>query len=87
MAKGATVEVGGERSEGFYRPTVVTGVDHSMDLMTEETFGPVVPIMVVADEDEALRLANDTRFGLEELPAALAHLRKGRHFGKVVVEI
>jgi acyl-CoA reductase-like NAD-dependent aldehyde dehydrogenase len=43
---------------------VLVDVDHSMDCMTEETFGPTLPIMQVADEDEALRLANDSTYGL-----------------------
>ena len=48
----------------FYEPTVLAGVDHSMLVMREETFGPVVPVMAVRDADEALRLANDSRYGL-----------------------
>ncbi len=68
VSKGAKVLTGGGRVEVAGRPslqpTVLVEVDHSMDVMTEETFGPILPIMKVADEDEALRLANDTRFGL-----------------------
>jgi acyl-CoA reductase-like NAD-dependent aldehyde dehydrogenase len=66
-AKGATILVGGEADTGkglFYQPTVVTDVTHDMDLMSEETFGPVAAIMRVADEDEAVRLANDSKYGL-----------------------
>jgi acyl-CoA reductase-like NAD-dependent aldehyde dehydrogenase len=66
-AKGATILVGGESDTGkglFYKPTVVIDLTHDMDLMSEETFGPVVAIMRVADEDEAVRLANDSRYGL-----------------------
>lgn len=67
-AKGASVLVGGRRNPElrglYYEPTVVTGVTHDMALMREETFGPVIPIMRVADEDEALRLANDSAYGL-----------------------
>ena len=48
----------------FYEPTVLVDVDHSMAAMTEETFGPTLPIMKVADADEAVRLANDSPFGL-----------------------
>ncbi|MDQ6817236.1 MAG: aldehyde dehydrogenase family protein [Actinomycetota bacterium] len=48
----------------FYAPTVLTGVTHDMRLMQEEIFGPVLPIMVVDSEDEAVSLANDSRFGL-----------------------
>jgi acyl-CoA reductase-like NAD-dependent aldehyde dehydrogenase len=67
VEKGARVVTGGRLREGpgrFYEPTVLTGVDHSMECMTEETFGPTLPIMKVRDEEEALRLANDTRYGL-----------------------
>jgi acyl-CoA reductase-like NAD-dependent aldehyde dehydrogenase len=67
-AKGARILCGGKRvarTDGiFFEPTVVANVDHSMALMTEETFGPVVPVMRVGDADEALRLANETRYGL-----------------------
>jgi len=65
--KGAAIVVGGRRIEReglWFEPTVVIGVDHTMDLMTEETFGPVLPIMVVDSADEAVRLANDSRYGL-----------------------
>jgi acyl-CoA reductase-like NAD-dependent aldehyde dehydrogenase len=67
VEKGAEVATGGKASEGpgrFFQPTVLTNVDHSMEIMTEETFGPTLPIMKVRDADEALRLANDTRYGL-----------------------
>ena len=65
--KGADVLVGGKRGEGpgrFYEPTVLTGVDHSMRCMTEETFGPTLPVMKVGDAEEALALANDGPYGL-----------------------
>jgi acyl-CoA reductase-like NAD-dependent aldehyde dehydrogenase len=68
VAKGATVLTGGRsKVDGgrFYEPTVVVDVDHSMDLMREETFGPVVPIMKVADVEEGVRLANDSPYGLQ----------------------
>ncbi|WP_382303644.1 aldehyde dehydrogenase family protein [Herbiconiux sp. UC225_62] len=65
---GATVLTGGpsiEQGGGRYmRPTVVIDVDHSMRLMTEETFGPVMPIMPYDTLDEAVDLANDSDFGL-----------------------
>ena len=68
VARGATVLTGGKRvpiaGGVYFEPTVVTGVDHSMALMREETFGPVVPVMAVADVDEAVRLANDSIYGL-----------------------
>ncbi|HSV37461.1 MAG TPA: aldehyde dehydrogenase family protein [Nocardioidaceae bacterium] len=66
VAKGATVRCGGERILGgrFFQATVLTDVDHSMDVMMLETFGPVLPVMKVADADEAVRLANDSPYGL-----------------------
>ena len=68
VARGAVVRCGGElETHGgrrYLRPTVVTGVDHSMALMSVETFGPVIPIMVVGSLDEAVRLANDSEYGL-----------------------
>jgi len=67
-AKGARVLVGGKRRDlpggVFFEPTVLADVDHSMAIMQEETFGPVVPVMPVPGAEEALRLANDTRYGL-----------------------
>jgi acyl-CoA reductase-like NAD-dependent aldehyde dehydrogenase len=65
--KGARVLTGGKRRDGpgqWYEPTVLAEVDHTMKVMTEETFGPVIPVMKVRDADEAVRLANDTRYGL-----------------------
>jgi acyl-CoA reductase-like NAD-dependent aldehyde dehydrogenase len=66
--KGARVLVGGHgrRAEGrFFEPTVLVDVDHSMKIMRDETFGPTLPIMKVADSDEAVRLANDSPYGLQ----------------------
>jgi acyl-CoA reductase-like NAD-dependent aldehyde dehydrogenase len=67
-ANGATVECGGtiERLGGgaWLRPTVFTEVDHSMKIMTEETFGPIMPVMPVASTAEAVERANDTKYGL-----------------------
>ncbi len=64
-AAGARIVVGDEPAPGnFVRPTVVVDLNHSMDLMREETFGPVACIVPVADADEAVRLANDTPYGL-----------------------
>ena len=65
---GATILCGGMRRDDlggfFYEPTVITNVNHSMELMQNETFGPVMPIMVVDSEDEAVELANDSEYGL-----------------------
>lgn len=66
--KGARILVGGEKVKDvpgyFFKPTVLTGVDHSMKIMTEETFGPVLPIMSVSEAEEAVKLANDSDYGL-----------------------
>jgi acyl-CoA reductase-like NAD-dependent aldehyde dehydrogenase len=65
--KGARVLTGGEAVPGpgfFYAPTVLSDVDHSMVVMREETFGPVLPVMTVDSIDEAIRLANDSNYGL-----------------------
>jgi succinate-semialdehyde dehydrogenase/glutarate-semialdehyde dehydrogenase len=67
LARGAKALTGGSRLERdgyYYPPTVLTGVDHSMRVMREETFGPLLPIMVVKDADEAVRLSNDSDYGL-----------------------
>jgi acyl-CoA reductase-like NAD-dependent aldehyde dehydrogenase len=67
LSCGARALTGGARAEGagwFYPPTVLVDVDHSMRVMREESFGPVLPIMPVASVDEAIRLANDSEFGL-----------------------
>jgi acyl-CoA reductase-like NAD-dependent aldehyde dehydrogenase len=65
---GAIALTGGERVRDvagpFYPPTVLTNVTHEMDVMREETFGPVLPIMTFKTDDQAVRLANDSDFGL-----------------------
>ena len=66
-AKGARILAGGHgrRENGqFFEPTVLVDVDHTMECMREETFGPTLPIMKVADADEAVRFANDSPYGL-----------------------
>ena len=65
IAAGATVLAGGEPREGnFVAPTILADVDHTMEIMREETFGPVACVQTFASIDEAVRLANDTPFGL-----------------------
>jgi succinate-semialdehyde dehydrogenase/glutarate-semialdehyde dehydrogenase len=67
VSRGATLVAGGHRLEGagsFYEPTVVTGVPLGSDILREEIFGPVVSIVEFDDEDEGVRLANDTEYGL-----------------------
>jgi betaine-aldehyde dehydrogenase len=66
---GAKVLLGAERPAGFergffYQPTILVDVDHSMRIMRDETFGPVIPLMTYKSFDEAIHLANDTPYGL-----------------------
>jgi betaine-aldehyde dehydrogenase len=65
--KGARILTGGKRKEGegdWYEPTVIADADHTMKVMVDETFGPVVGVMKVKDPEEAVKMANDTRYGL-----------------------
>jgi acyl-CoA reductase-like NAD-dependent aldehyde dehydrogenase len=70
VASGATLHCGGPLEvesfpeASFYAPAVLTGVTHDMRIMREEIFGPVLPIVTVESEEEAVRLANDSEFGL-----------------------
>jgi acyl-CoA reductase-like NAD-dependent aldehyde dehydrogenase len=67
VRKGARVLAGGKRVKAkgnWFEPTVVVGVDHSMELMREESFGPIIGIMPAAGDAEAVRLMNDTHYGL-----------------------
>ena len=67
LAKGAVLHTGGKRLPGpgnWFQPTVLTNVNHTMDLMREESFGPVIGIQKVAGDEEAVALMNDTRYGL-----------------------
>ncbi len=68
LRRGAKIPVGGRRAEDFagtfYEPTVLTAVDHTMEIMREETFGPVLPIMTFKTDVEAVALANDSIYGL-----------------------
>ncbi|MEW5947108.1 MAG: aldehyde dehydrogenase family protein [bacterium] len=68
VSRGARVIAGGGRIASlpgyFFEPTVLTGVDHSMLCMTEETFGPTLPIMTFSGVEEAVALANDSKYGL-----------------------
>ncbi|MDY6933134.1 MAG: aldehyde dehydrogenase family protein [Spirochaetota bacterium] len=69
VSKGAKILIGGKRTSKpgkgyFFEPTVVVDVNHNMKLMTEETFGPIIAIQRVRDEEEAINLANDSCYGL-----------------------
>ncbi|HEU0029499.1 MAG TPA: aldehyde dehydrogenase family protein [Kofleriaceae bacterium] len=84
VAAGAKLEAGGQRGPAggmFFQPTVLSGCRQDMDVMRKEIFGPVIPIMRVADEDEAIRLANDSHLGL------LAYVfTRDRERGKQIAE-
>jgi vanillin dehydrogenase len=64
VAQGATVRAGGGNDGLFFQPTVLDGVAPDMAVWTEETFGPVAPVVTVSGEDEAVKLANDSEYGL-----------------------
>jgi succinate-semialdehyde dehydrogenase / glutarate-semialdehyde dehydrogenase len=71
IEKGATIKTGGKRLKGelydkgwFFPPTLITNANHSMKIMTEETFGPVLGIMPFKTNEEVIRLANDSEYGL-----------------------
>lgn len=93
LAHGARVLRGGQPPDGdglFYPPTILVDVNHEMAVMTEETFGPVIPIMRVANWEEALRLANDSPYGLDGSvftrdPRLIRTLTRGLHTGSVCV--
>jgi acyl-CoA reductase-like NAD-dependent aldehyde dehydrogenase len=83
VAKGARVLTGGHASEDglFFEPTVLVDVTHEMDCMRSETFGPLLPVMRVADADEAVRLANDSPLGLSA-SIWTASKRRGRELAR-----
>jgi len=94
IAAGAKALVGGRRNSGlqghYYEPTVLVDVNHAMSIMSEETFGPVIPIVKVKDAAEALRLANDSRYGLSgsifsRNQAAAWRLAEGLQSGSVCI--
>ena len=67
VSKGAKISVGGERHEKggtFFKPTILTGVTPDMKVAREETFGPLAPLFKFETEEDAIRMANDTEFGL-----------------------
>lgn len=64
LEKGATLHSGGRAKDMFFEPTILTGVTDEMLLLKEETFGAIMPIIKVKDETEAVRLANQSEFGL-----------------------
>lgn len=83
-AKGAVVRTGGTRKGMFFAPTVLAGCNHDMTVMTEEIFGPIVPFMKVASEDEAIAHANDSHLGLNAY-VFTADREKGRRIAERVL--
>ncbi len=81
LNKGAQIIHGGKRDGLYMEPTVMVNVDHSMKIMREETFGPVVPIMMADDEVHAIQLANDSNLGLSASVWSrnLAHAERVAH--------
>jgi succinate-semialdehyde dehydrogenase/glutarate-semialdehyde dehydrogenase len=86
VERGAEVVAGGNRAEGYptglyYEPTVLARVTHDMEVSTEETFGPIVPISTIAAEEEALALIDASPYGL--LTAVFTQdLRRGLRFAE-----
>ncbi len=86
LQKGARVLTGGQRSplgaklanNLYYEPTVLVDVDNSMDIMTEETFGPILPIVKFSTDDEAIKLANDSKYGLSSSVFSKSSSRRKR---------
>ena len=86
LAKGAQLRTGGkaiDRVGSWFEPTVFTGVDHTMALMQDESFGPVIGIQKVASDEEALALMNDTRYGLTAGMFTKSEARAGKLLSKV----
>jgi acyl-CoA reductase-like NAD-dependent aldehyde dehydrogenase len=88
VERGAELVAGGRRADGFpttlyYEPTVLDGVSEEMEVAREETFGPIVPITTIRDDDEALAIANSSPYGL--LAAVFTRdLRRGLRFAEGV---
>jgi acyl-CoA reductase-like NAD-dependent aldehyde dehydrogenase len=86
VGQGARLELGGRRRNGrgyYFEPTVLTGADHRMALMREESFGPIIGIQEVGDDEEAVRLMNDTEYGL----TAAVYTRERSRAERVLAEV
>jgi len=64
VKRGAKVETGGKVNGNYFEPTILTGVDRNAKVLREEVFGPIRPIIMVENDDEAVEVANDTEYGL-----------------------
>jgi acyl-CoA reductase-like NAD-dependent aldehyde dehydrogenase len=81
VSRGARVLVGGHAGPGpgrFFEPTLLVDVDHTMACMREETFGPTLPVMKVAGAEEAVRLVNDSSYGLQA-SLITSNMKRARH--------
>lgn len=83
-ARGGRVEMFGEPDGRHIPPALITDVDHTMTIMTDETFGPELAVMPVASEEEAIRKANDSRFGLSAY-IFTGNERRGRQIARQLV--
>jgi len=86
VSKGAKVETGGKMTSGkgfYFEPTVLTNVTHDMSIMREESFGPVIGIMKVKNDDEAIKLMSDTEYGLTAAVYSSDKSRAEKILGKV----
>ncbi|MET9845899.1 aldehyde dehydrogenase family protein [Streptomyces ossamyceticus] len=84
VSRGARVLVGGHTAPGpgrFFEPTLLVDVDHTMTCMREETFGPTLPVMKVANAEEAVRLVNDSTYGLQA-SLITSNMKRARHLAE-----
>lgn len=87
LDKGAKVVVGGKRPDGlqgaYYEPTIITDIKPDMRVWQEEVFGPVLPVVAFSDEDKAVRMANDTKYGL----GAYIFTKDNERFMRVALQV